>query len=311
MNQPVRLHFSELRVPLKMTFRQASAARTHGESLWVEAARGEHRGYGEGCPRSYVTGETRASCRQWLGTWQEAIQSECTSLDALRGWLAAHAGRQSTRRPRPGAPSSPRCSTCSRASAGKASRRCWVWPPPGGPHRYSAVLGNDEPWKTRFLIDQYCILGLTDFKVKLGGDLEVDRQKLRSIAELTALARRGRATACGSMPTTSGPTTPTARWTTCVRSTASSSASRSRSSRGTWTTTAGSASGSGVPIILDESLCTMADLRALRRAARALHRQPEGLAGGRRAARAEPRRGVCAAGAGRSSSARTSARPRC
>src|SRR5262249_49067918 len=51
---------------------------------------------------------------------------------------------------------------------------------------YTAVLGNDEPWKTRFLIDQYCILGLTDFKVKLGGNLEVDQQKLSSIAELTA-----------------------------------------------------------------------------------------------------------------------------
>jgi pimeloyl-ACP methyl ester carboxylesterase len=51
---------------------------------------------------------------------------------------------------------------------------------------YSAVLGNDEPWKTRFLIDQYCILGLKDFKVKLSGKLEEDREKLRSIEELTA-----------------------------------------------------------------------------------------------------------------------------
>ena len=48
------------------------------------------------------------------------------------------------------------------------------------------MLGNDEEWKTRFLIDQYCILGLRDFKVKLAGDLELDRRKLLSIAELTA-----------------------------------------------------------------------------------------------------------------------------
>lgn len=57
--------------------------------------------------------------------------------------------------------------------------------PPGGSHRYSAVLGNDESWKTRLLIDQYCIIGVHDFKVKLGGDLAVDRETLRSIAELT------------------------------------------------------------------------------------------------------------------------------
>src|SRR2546426_9361120 len=59
MSQSVYLRFSELRVPLKMTFRHASAARTHGESLWVEASRGGHRGYGEGCPRAYVTSRTR------------------------------------------------------------------------------------------------------------------------------------------------------------------------------------------------------------------------------------------------------------
>jgi L-alanine-DL-glutamate epimerase-like enolase superfamily enzyme/pimeloyl-ACP methyl ester carboxylesterase len=184
MNQPVRLHFSELRVPLKMTFRQASAARTHGESLWVEASRGELRGFGEGCPRSYVTGETRASCKKWLGTWHEAIQSRCTGLDALQNWLAEHSSAVDA------SPSA----WCAIESAlldlfarerGESVESLLGLAPPGGPHRYSAVLGNDEPWKTRFLIDQYCILGLTDFKVKLGGDLEVDRQKLRSIAELT------------------------------------------------------------------------------------------------------------------------------
>jgi len=184
MNEPVRLHFSELRVPLKMTFRHASAARTHGESLWVEAARGAHRGFGEGCPRAYVTGETRASCKQWLTAWQDSIQSQCTSLDALHGWLAAHAETVDA------SPSA----WCAIESAllelfarerGQSVESLLGLGPPGGPHRYSAVLGNDEPWKTRFLIDQYCILGLTDFKVKLGGDLEVDRQKLHSIAELT------------------------------------------------------------------------------------------------------------------------------
>jgi len=184
MNERVRLHFSELRVPLKMTFRHASAARTHGESLWVEASRGAHRGYGEGCPRLYVTGETRASCRQWLTTWQEAIQSHCISLDALQVWLAEHA---TTVDASPSVWCAVECALLDlfARERGQSVEALLGLAPPGGPHVYSAVLGNDEPWKTRFLIDQYCILGLTDFKVKLEGDLEVDRQKLRSIAELT------------------------------------------------------------------------------------------------------------------------------
>ena len=185
MNQPVRLHFSELRVPLKMTFRHASAARTHGESLWVEASRGAHRGYGEGCPRSYVTGETRASCRQWLSTWQEPIQSNCISVDALRVWLAENAATVDAS---PSVWCAVECALLDlfARERGQSVEALLGLAPPGGPHVYSAVLGNDAPWKTRFLIDQYCILGLTDFKVKLEGDLEVDRQKLRSIAELTA-----------------------------------------------------------------------------------------------------------------------------
>ena len=183
MPTTVRLDFSELRVPLKMTFRHASAARTHGESLWVEAARGDHRGYGEGCPRSYVTGETRESCRRWLGRWHEAIQAECTSLPALRAWVDAQ-GAVIDESPSAWCAIELALLDLFAREAGQSVETLLGLPPPGGPHRYSAVLGNDEPWKTRFLIDQYLILGLTDFKVKLEGDLGVDRQKLRSIDEL-------------------------------------------------------------------------------------------------------------------------------
>ena len=66
------------------------AARTHGESLWVEASRGGLRGYGEGCPRPYVTGETRESVRAWLGDRAAQIAAECDSLDDLRAWTVTH-----------------------------------------------------------------------------------------------------------------------------------------------------------------------------------------------------------------------------
>ncbi len=185
MTAPLRLRFSELRVPLRMTFRHASTARTHGESVWVEAARADVRGYGEGCPRAYVTGETRASCQQWAATWHAAIQSECSSFEAMQGWVVEHSSDIDR------APSV----WCAIESAlldlfarerGQSVEALLGLAGPGGPHVYSAVLGNDESWKTRFLIDQYLILGVKDFKVKLGGELELDREKLRSVEELTA-----------------------------------------------------------------------------------------------------------------------------
>jgi L-alanine-DL-glutamate epimerase-like enolase superfamily enzyme/pimeloyl-ACP methyl ester carboxylesterase len=120
-----------------------------------------------------------------LSTWQEPIQSNCISVDALRVWLAENAASVDAS---PSVWCAVECALLDlfARERGQSVEALLGLAPPGGPHVYSAVLGNDEPWKTRFLIDQYCILGLTDFKVKLEGDLEVDRQKLRSIAELTA-----------------------------------------------------------------------------------------------------------------------------
>jgi L-alanine-DL-glutamate epimerase-like enolase superfamily enzyme/pimeloyl-ACP methyl ester carboxylesterase len=258
MTEPVRLHFSELRVPLKMTFRHASAARTHGESLWVEASRGAHRGYGEGCPRAYVTGETRASVSQWLGAWQRPIQSDCVDLDSLRAWATEHATNIDAS---PSAWCAIECALLDlfARERGQSVEVLLGLAPPGGPHVYSAVLGNDENWKTRFLIDQYCILGLTDFKVKLGGDLDADRQTLGSIAELTAwhgvTNHRVRVDAnnlWSEKPDCAldylralGSTLMGIEEPVRPRDVAS----HSQLSQGL-----------GVPIILDESLCTMADL---------------------------------------------------
>jgi L-alanine-DL-glutamate epimerase-like enolase superfamily enzyme/pimeloyl-ACP methyl ester carboxylesterase len=254
----IDIHVSELRVPLKATFRHASAARTHGESVWVEASRDGHSGYGEGCPRAYVTGETRASCRQWLGTWLEAIRSECTSLDALRHWLSAHAADIDASPSMWCAIESALLDLFAREQEQSVEALLGL-APPGGPHVYSAVLGNDEPWKTRFLIDQYCILGLTDFKVKLGGDLELDAQKLRSIAELTTWHRvtrhRVRVDANNLFAEIPDRALEYLRTLDCqffgveepVRPRDVETHSRI-------------SVGLGVPVILDESLCTLADL---------------------------------------------------
>ena len=91
MGDELRIALTELHVPLKTTFRHASAARKEGESIWVEAARGDLRGYGEGCQRPYVTGETIASCRQWADPHLADIRESCASLAALNAWAERNA----------------------------------------------------------------------------------------------------------------------------------------------------------------------------------------------------------------------------
>jgi len=180
---PVSLRFTLLRLPLKATFRQASNTRTHGEAVWLEARRGDLRGYGEGCPRPYVTGETLESCSAWLDARLEGIMAACTSLEAMAGWADAHEAEIDA------SPSSWCAVECALLDLFARERGISVeallgQPEPGGAHQYSAVLGNDEGWKTRFLLDQYLIQGLRDFKMKVAGDIEVDREKLDDLAAI-------------------------------------------------------------------------------------------------------------------------------
>ena len=77
-------------VPFKVVFRHASATRSRAENVIVEA-RGEGRtGYGEGCPRDYVTGETTPGARDFIEAHAEAIMAEVNDVQSLRAWIASH-----------------------------------------------------------------------------------------------------------------------------------------------------------------------------------------------------------------------------
>jgi len=48
MKQALVIKAEPLRLNLKTTIRHAAATRDEGESIWVQAKRHEHTGYGEG-----------------------------------------------------------------------------------------------------------------------------------------------------------------------------------------------------------------------------------------------------------------------
>ncbi len=85
------LWLTELRIPFKTTFRHASAERSETSSIWVEARSGGVSGYGEACPRPYVTGETIDSARFFFQRFSESVRHDIVDLHSLRGWIAAHA----------------------------------------------------------------------------------------------------------------------------------------------------------------------------------------------------------------------------
>jgi len=181
--EPIRIDVQPLSVKLKSTFRHAGAERKAGDSVWIRAKRGALAGFGEGCPRSYSAGDDTPSSVQWvrdtfcdqvlpfdnledLTRWVETNESQidrypsawCALEMALLDLFAREQG----------------CSVEDLLGLTDIQRR----------GNYTAVLGDDNTWKYTTIADQYLVLGFSDFKIKLSGNLERDRKKIDILNDL-------------------------------------------------------------------------------------------------------------------------------
>lgn len=177
----LQLRLYELRIPLKITFRHASASRNTTESLWVETYDGRSTtGYGESCPRSYVTGETFDTCRQFLATHGNELQSSIRSMDDLRSWTAAHAAEIDQ------APAAWCALELALIDLLARQQNC-SWeallglPELEGCFQYTAVLGDQDDASFAAQLDQYRSWGFEDFKIKLSGDPDRDARKFEHL----------------------------------------------------------------------------------------------------------------------------------
>lgn len=79
-----RLTAYTIRVPLKRPFRHASAERSESENVLVSCELADGTiGWGEGVPRSYVTGETPEGCLEQIAASRlnEQLTADCTNWD--------------------------------------------------------------------------------------------------------------------------------------------------------------------------------------------------------------------------------------
>ena len=181
-----RLEVFTFPVPFRTVFRHASASRTHAENVVVAArSRDGLSGYGEGCPRRYVTGETVEDATEFIHRHGPEIASEVRNGANLQAWAEA---RREEIDNHPAA-------FCALELAvldlfGKlegvpvedvigAAR-------PHGSFTYSAVLGDAPYLAYRWQLRRYRKRGFTDFKVKVSGDAGRDRRRIRVLD-----ARRG------------------------------------------------------------------------------------------------------------------------
>ena len=174
-----RLEISSFPVPFRAVFRHASATRAQAENLIVAAFSDSGQvGYGEGCPRQYVSGETVESGAAFIRKHADSFIDSVTDDQSLRGWADA---RRKIIDQNPAA-------FCAMEIAaldllGKTDavpiEEILGLPRLAGRFPYSAVLGDSPYLAYWWQFRRYWKRGFRDFKVKVSGNLERDRRKMR------------------------------------------------------------------------------------------------------------------------------------
>lgn len=171
---------------LRFRFRHASADRSATENVIVEITGADGvRGYGEGCPRAYVTGETVATAEAFLREHGPNIADSITSVADLQRWIDDHEVFIDANPAAFAAIELAMLDLIGRRS-GQSLEALIDAPALSVPIGYSAIIGDASPRKTRLIAGAHRLLGFKDYKIKLNGNLETDRRRLR------ALPRRAR-----------------------------------------------------------------------------------------------------------------------
>ena len=173
-----RFELKALGIPFKSTFRHASAERAETASVWVEAVGdGGVSGFGESCPRPYVTGETLDTARAFFERHEAVLRAEIGDQASLTVWIAAHVDELDAN---PAAWCAIELSILD-LLAKKRHQTVEAFlslPQLQGQFHYSAVLGDASFDAFRATAERYRHQGFTDFKVKLSGSLERDLEKM-------------------------------------------------------------------------------------------------------------------------------------
>ncbi|MBI3546388.1 MAG: hypothetical protein HY081_07310 [Gammaproteobacteria bacterium] len=171
------LGLKQICIPFKQAFRHASAERSETSALWVEAiSKRGTIGYGESCPRSYVTGETFDTAGKFFSRHQSAL-CQIHDLTSLRAWVETHADELNTN---PAAWCAIELAILDLfAKENNQTIEAYLsLPSLSGRFHYSAVLGDAGSDAFQAGAEQYRRHGFTDFKLKLSGNLEHDREKI-------------------------------------------------------------------------------------------------------------------------------------
>ncbi len=171
------LAFYRVAIPFRQRFKHGSAERSHTQAVWVEVNRDGVTGVGEGCPREYVTGESLETAERFLTAHRRTWEKDFDTLDDITMWIEQN---QSVVDANPAA-------WCAVELAyldlfgrerGQSVEELLDVPPVRGSFRYTAVVGDSDGETFAAIVGRYRQMGFSDFKLKLSGHMDRDREKL-------------------------------------------------------------------------------------------------------------------------------------
>lgn len=178
------LTMDELNIPFKHSFTHASATRNSTETIIVKVQSITGLiGFGEGCPRSYVTGESIKSATTFFEQNKVDI-SQIKNLSSLKDWVDLH---QLDIDKNPAAWCAIELAILDLLGREecKPIERLLSQPALAGSFQYTAILGVKKLDAFKIQLQQYLQMGFTDFKIKITGDLQQDKLKIDALRELT------------------------------------------------------------------------------------------------------------------------------
>ena len=184
-----------LHIPFKVAFVHAAASRAATQSIWVTvSARDGAVGVGEGCPREYVTDESVATALAFVAAHHHDWQASIRDVATLSRWAELHRGEIDVH-PAAWAAVELALLDLIGQEEGRTVESLLGLPQLAGCFRYTAILGHASPAAFEAQLGTYVDAGFRDFKVKLCGDLERDRPKVKALIATGISARAVRADA--------------------------------------------------------------------------------------------------------------------
>jgi L-alanine-DL-glutamate epimerase-like enolase superfamily enzyme len=179
------LSMRSLCIPFHEAFRHSSAERSETQSVLVTARDSAGlEGYGESCPRSYVTNENPRTVNEFFQAHCASIQEEIGSLDALRTWIESHASVIDANPAAWCAIELALLDLLARSEDRSVEGLLGI-PADHSGFRYSAVIGDSDFRAFRKLVERYLAIGMTDFKLKVSGELKRDKPKIDLFRDLS------------------------------------------------------------------------------------------------------------------------------